>query len=355
MVHRGSEVDVVFDDVRIINESYALYGVNVKITRAGENSVRQTFEQHVFRRYSEFWDLKNKLEKEFRTELPYDLPNRGFGLWSKNKLSSEVIESRKNKLAKFLRDMLNDSFDTKWKNSPLVASFLKLPAGWNETNAHVTPNQIDDRTDLDLGDPSQWMISFRDSKTLLSQCKKDGSSDNTRNLMKLRLSLYQLENALDATRRSRLLNETELNRRHSLLQALKSDINEMALHSGLGKITSNDAVDIGNEKTVLFTGVAKPKSPKKPLAGRRRIGETEETLQLNKQQLLQLHKDKIAEQDQELGQMHMIIQRQKALSLEMNQELSQQNDLLDLLGNDIDNTSSKLRTANRRAKQFNSD
>lgn len=362
MQPQSVKVNVVFDEVRIINESYVLYGVMVKITRCGEKGVEQTFEQHVFRRFSEFWDLKNKLEKEFRSELPYELPIRGFGLWVKSKLSPEVIEQRKLKLAQFLNDMLNDSFDTKWKNSSLVANFLKLPAGWNDSEAtgkHKGSHRRVDISTLDLTDPSQWLTSFRDSKTLAAECKKGSGSENTKDLMKLRLSLYHLENTLDEIRRSEALDETELNRRFNLLQSLKNDINEMSLQQGLSEDTHDlhfhDHVKLNNEKTALFTSATRPKSPKKPLVGRRKFGETDDTAELNNQQLLQLHKDKMAEQDQELEQMRKIVQRQKTLSLEMNQELAQQNDLLDLLDGDIDNTASKLRTANRKAKQFNDD
>lgn len=354
------QVDVIFDDVRIIKESYALYGVLVKIIRRGNSGeLGQPYEQHVYRRFSEFWDLKNKLEKEFNAELPYELPARQLGLWPRSTLDPDVIEHRKIKLSKFLKDLLNDSFDTKWKHSIHVSNFLKLSADWNASKA-ATYREADvtakESESPNLSDPEQWLIGFRDCKTLLEQCKKESNSKRTQNSMQLRLALYNLENALKENYRSHEIGETELDRRNNLLVTLKRDINEMALESTTNYSIEKNANDHEDRlRSALFTDFSKPKSPKKPLAGRRKFGETDETTPLNNQELLQLHKSKMQEQDQELEQIRKIVQGQKNLSLEMNQELAQQNDLLDLLDNDVDNTASKLRNANRKAKQFNND
>lgn len=355
------QVDVILDDVRIIKESYALYGVLVKIIRRGNSDeLDQTYEQHVYRRFSEFWELKNKLEKEFNAELPYELPARQLGLWPRSTLDPDVIEERKIKLSKFLKDLLNDSFDTKWKHSIHVSKFLKLSADWSAGNgvtyrkANVSGNET--TKSPNLCDPEQWIIGFRNCKTLLEQCKKEDNSKRTQNSMQLRLALYNLENALKENRRSHEIGDAELERRNNLMLALKRDINEMALENTTNySIDKNTNDDEDRLRSALFTDSTIPKSPKKPLAGRRKFGETDETAPLSNQELLQLHKSKMQEQDQELEEVRKIVQRQKNLSLEMNQELAQQNDILDLLDNDVDNTASKLRNANRKAKQFNKD
>ncbi|AQZ16835.1 VAM7 (YGL212W) [Zygosaccharomyces parabailii] len=343
-----TEVDVVIDDIRIIKESYALYGVLVRVSRnRPEGESNQAYEHHVYRRFSEFWDLKSKLEKEFGTELPYELPQRQFGLWKKSSLDPEVIEDRKLKLANFLHDLLNDSFDTKWKNSTLVSKFLKLSHNWN---SYEQPRSDFLSSQGDYGDPTQWLATFRDSKHLLESCKRASESTSAKDLMQLRLVLHDLETTLK--KNGDKLGPAEAARRYSLLMALKKDMNDFALKSSSqssGERTENDL------KQALFEEPNKPKSPRKPLVGRRRLGETEETLPLDNQQLLQLHKDAMAEQDREMEQMHRIVQRQKNLSLTMNEELLQGNELIDSLNDGVDVTASKLRTANRRAKQFNND
>ncbi|CAR31044.1 hypothetical protein ZYGR_0P03500 [Zygosaccharomyces rouxii] len=348
------EVAVVIDDIRIVKESYALYGVLVKVIRSNDESANeQSYEHRVYRRFSEFWDLKMKLEKEFGTELPYELPQRQFGLWKQSSLDPDVIEERKITLANFLQDLLNDSFDTKWKNSPQVCKFLKLSSNWN---SYEPKNSDLPSSQGNINDPTQWLTTFRDSKHLLESCKRGMASSVTRDLMQLRLVLHDLENALK--RGSEKLGQAEFARRQNLLQTLKKDMNEFALESSSrphDSSNSNNNNEHNDLKVALFEGPTEPRTPKKPAIGRRRFGETEETAPLNNQQLLQLHKDSMSKQDLEMKEMHKIVQRQKDLSLAMNQELLQDNELLDSLNDGVDNTASKLRTANRRAKQFNNE
>lgn len=338
-----------------MKESYALYGVLIRVVRGNDSQgAEQTYEQHVFRRFSEFWDLKKKLEKEFDGELPYELPARKFGLWKRSAVDLEVIEERKVQLAKFLRDMLNDSFDTKWKNSKHVSKFLKLSANWNSESKVDTSNGISHEEPLDLMDPAQWMISFKDAKTFLEQSKQSGSAHSSKVLMQLRLALFNMETALKEAHKTERIGSSEQERRLNLLSVLKRDVNEMALTQNDG-IPGKFGEDEEQIRTALFPEVVNPRSAKKPLAGRRRFGESTETEPLNNQQLLQLHKAKVQEQDQELEEIRKIVQRQKNISLEMNQELAQQNDLLDLLDNDVNGTATKLQMANRKAKLFNND
>lgn len=359
MKGQAIRVDVALDDVRIMKDSYALYGVLIKIVRQNaSNGSEQVYEQHVYRRFSEFWDLKSKLEREFGAELPYELPARKFGFWKRSAVDPNIIEERKVQLAKFLRDMLNDSFDTKWKNSQHVAKFLKLSADWNATIRD--PNRVVQDHSLDLKDVAQWMIKLKDSKTELEHARQVDSSQRSKLLMELRLCLYNMESALKEQARSQQIGEAEAERRSNLLLTLKRDINEMALeqthdadyHLAEREPASDDQDRI---RSTLFPKTVSPKSPRKPVTGRRKFGETTETEQLDNQQLLQLHKSQMRDQDNELEEMRKIIQRQKNLSIEMNQELAQQNDLLDLMGNDVDSTTARLRVANRRAKQFNND
>lgn len=347
-----TEIDVVIDDIRVIKESYALYGVLVTVIRSNNESSgnEQSYEHRVYRRFSEFWDLKSKLEKEFGTELPYELPQRQFGLWKQSSLDPDVIEERKIKLANFLQDLLNDSFDTKWKNSAQVCKFLKLSSNWN---SHEPKNPDLPSSRENINNPTQWLTTFRDSKHLLESCKRGQASSVTRDLMQLRLVLHDLENALKAGKEQ--LGESEYGRRQNLLQTLRKDMNEFALQSNSTSNSDNKERNEDQLKQALFEEPSRPRSPKKPAVGRRRFGETEETTPLNNQQLLQLHKDNMSKQDLEMKQMHKIVQRQKNLSLAMNQELLQDNELVDSLNDDVDSTASKLRTANRRAKQFNND
>lgn len=356
MRNQTVRVDVTIDEVRIMKGTYALYGVLVRVIRGKDSKgSEQTYEQHVFRRFSEFWDLKKKLEKQFDAELPYEFPARKFGLWKRSAVDLEVVEERKVQLAKFLRDMLNDSFDTKWKKSSQVSKFLKLSANWSSGTEEGTGVDDDRGQDLDLMDPAQWMISFKDSKTFFEQSKQSGIAHSSKVLMQLRLALYNMETALKDAHKRELVGSAEYERRTNLLAVLKRDVNEIAIKQNNNHALEKSTDEEEHIRSALFPEMVNSKSPKKPLAGRRKFGETTETAPLSNQQLLQLHKSKMAEQDQELEEIRKIVQRQKNISLEMNQELAQQNDLLDLFDSDVNNTATRLQMANRKAKLFNND
>lgn len=61
----------------------------------------------------------------------------------------------------------------------------------------------------------------------------------------------------------------------------------------------------------------------------------------------------VRDQEQELVALHRIIQAQRGLALDMNEELQTQNELLTALEDDVDNTGRRLQMANRKARQFN--
>lgn len=341
----GMKVEVITDGVNIINGKYASYRFSIKVL----NGTDQVSLQHINKRFSDFLELKNVLEKKFNCELPYELPTRQFGLWRSNGLDSEIIEDRKLKFSKFINDLLNDSFDTRWKDSLEVSEFLNLSKDWNKPN--ISKNIGKPKIENDLNDPIQWMKEFRDCKNQLDASRKlniDGSS-NTKLLMQLRLKANNLKNSLKMMTEEQL-KKVEKERRNNLISTLKHDITEAAVGGGnIMKETNNHS----GMKDLLFNEGDKLKEPKKPIVGRRKFGETNETLSLNNQEMLQLHKDKTQLQDDELLQLHQIVQRQKQMSIEMNHELIQQNELLDLFDKDVDVSSNKLHRANRRAKDFN--
>lgn len=61
----------------------------------------------------------------------------------------------------------------------------------------------------------------------------------------------------------------------------------------------------------------------------------------------------VRDQEQELVALHRIIQAQRGLALEMNEELQTQNELLTALEDDVDNTGRRLQIANKKARHFN--
>ncbi|SLM13218.1 uncharacterized protein CGFF_05236 [Nakaseomyces glabratus] len=297
------------DEVQV-RGGVAKYGLVVSVwDQDGQEELRETT---VWRRYSEFLALKKELESSCGCDIPYEFPPRTlwFGGGAKTGgTDKKVIEERKVKLADFMSELLNDSFDVKWKRHKSLR--------WR-TSSQPNPNL-----------PRMWMDMFHEYKMEFEDCKKQEGVQRSRNAMYIRLKLNELEQILNTEE----LPEEERDRRSKLLTTLKQDLNELT-------ISREDPI-VPREEVV------------KPLPGRRMLGETTETAKYNNRDLLQVQKQMNKEQDQELEQLHKIIQRQKQLSMEMNEELSQQNELLDSFQNDVDRTAMKLKQANRRARDFN--
>ena len=88
---------VNIDDVNIVNNSYANYGIHLKVVvddrdQDPMNDDNQVLEdRHIYKRFSEFLELKRRLEKEFNSELPYELPSRHhgpiFNVWTRSTTS----------------------------------------------------------------------------------------------------------------------------------------------------------------------------------------------------------------------------------------------------------------------------
>ncbi|KAG0655312.1 hypothetical protein C6P45_003130 [Maudiozyma exigua] len=359
--HNGTshhfQAQVFIENARLINDSFVQYNIHIQILKSGN----VTWDTHIHKRFSDFINLRQGMINELgnNSEFPYELPNKQFSLWNNKQtnISSDVIEERKVKLAKFLYDMLNDSFDSKWRNTDTVAKFLNIPKRWNSMASTGSSHAINT---FETGeDENNWLSTFRDCKNDLQMSKKLTSGERTRKLIQLRLKINHLEKLLNSKDEEEL-EKSELERRQNLLKVLKQDINELSLQPSyqnesdpqLNNIptsytdTSNFTNRAMNDTTTINSGI-------RPQVGRRRLGETEVTAQLNNQQLLSMHKDTMKVQDQELMDLHKIIQKQKAMSIQMNQELSEQNEMLDIFSNDIDQTANKLKTATRRATKFN--
>lgn len=341
-------VDVAINDIKIVKKSYTLYRVDLKIIR-GNKEVGQ---YHVFKRFSDFIKLKQNLEHEIHSELPYELPPRRYNIWGKpsGSCDPDIIEERKKELVTFLHDMLNDSFDTRWKNSPYLIEFLQFPSDWDKSsklNAYDLPSGTTAGTGNSIVDAQKWLEELRNCKSQLEEARKDDYS--TKLLIQLRLRIQILDKSLKEIKERQLVGEGEVQRRRNLLNALKDDLNKSS--KGPSSDWNDTKGDEIGSKGPLFG--ASERSPQKPLVGRRKIGETEATIGLQNQELLQLDRSTMKNQDKQLEELRNIIRSQKNMSLEMNDELAAQNELLDMLSGDVETTATKLRTANRRAKKFN--
>ncbi|AMD22438.1 HGR099Wp [Eremothecium sinecaudum] len=341
-------VKVVITDTEVINKSYVIYTISVKVKLPSGI----TNEYKSKRRFREFLKLKRDLETEFNTEIPYEFPSKKFNLWAikPSYFDPEIIDERKQTLGVFLGDLLNDSFDVRWKQSKTLCNFLDMPYNWyNDSDGQkaAAPLNEEDTQEM-LQDVSKWLESIRDAKSQFEEAKRNG---NNITIMRIRLEVRKLEKALTHIQEKRLLGEGEVNRRWIILNALKADLNK---HSDVTSPSFEKQTYLGKySDDVKSQLLGENKKPHKPAVGRRKLGETAETIGLSNKELLQLHKNRMVDQDAELESLRQIVIKQKQLSVNMNQELATQNEMLDMFVEDVNATSNKLRMANISAKRFN--
>lgn len=76
--------------------------------------------------------------------------------------------------------------------------------------------------------------------------------------------------------------------------------------------------------------------------------ETAETRELDNQGVMQLQKQKMADQDLDVEELTRIVMRQRELGVAINQELEVQNEMLKRVDEDVDRVQGKLDIAKKR-------
>lgn len=102
------------------------------------------------------------------------------------------------------------------------------------------------------------------------------------------------------------------------------------------------------EKEGLFRGAAVGGAG----AGRRVLGapakETERTRELDNEGVLQLQKQVMAEQDDDLMDLAKVARRMREMGVQINEEIVLQNQMLGLLDDDVDRVEGKMKVARKR-------
>lgn len=297
----------------------------------------------VLRRYSEFSDLVTELCFKLGidvSDFPYQLPPKS-SLWTKN--SGSVIEQRKQGLSEFLQQLITDR---ELQNDKLVHSFLQLPTKFKFTPAQFRGDNDGDLiiSDVNSVDSMKFLELLRVFKATNNDLMQqfNSSSDNVTIKFSIRDKLHRivfpnldkLIQALEHLLHNEDITNEEYQRRKLLVQELKAEL------QSLDDVISH-RTDKKHHEPSSFTG--------KRVFGKSQ--ETPETLPLDNQQLLQQQIDIHKQQDQELGELRKIIQRQREIGLTINQETEEQNELLDSFNEDVDHTTEKLRLARHKARK----
>lgn len=142
---------------------------------------------------------------------------------------------------------------------------------------------------------------------------------------------------------SQKLGDGEVRRRKDLIATAKKEKDglENLLNAMATKSKLDNAVATMHE-TQKLVGI-KPKT-----SGRVLGKETAETRELDNEGVLQLQKQKIANQDLDVEELRKIVQRQRELGAAINNELVVQNDMLRMVDEDTDRVQAKMEIAKKR-------
>lgn len=145
------------------------------------------------------------------------------------------------------------------------------------------------------------------------------------------------------------LGEGEMARRRDMVKNARRE--REGLENLLSAMIQKSKVDetVANaqekDKTKLFGGGREGG----PRPGGRVLGkETNRTRALDNQGVVQLQKEMMQEQDEDVMVLARAVARQKELSMAINQELAEQKELLDALDEDVDRAQGKIEVAGKR-------
>ncbi|KAG8156433.1 hypothetical protein KVR01_013667 [Diaporthe batatas] len=349
------------------------------------------------KRYSEFAALHDELVKTTGAAPPEPLPAKH---WFKSTLSSpELTEDRRRALETYLRAVA-ESPDRRWRDTPAWRRFLGLPPASGGSAASSSGVAVEGRVPaINLhgpnaaaaSDPTTWTDLHREMKGHLHEARmqlarRDAASDSgagsgpgaaygkqgstaaveagasaKRALVRAGSLLAALEGGLKAMGETKRLGDGELRRRRDLLAAARAE------RDGLEKLSSSLASARGvregtpsaGDKATLLSGAggsSSSASSRSRMGGGRVLGaplpETERTRELDNVGVVQLQKQQMEEQDQDVEELAKIIRRQKEMGLAIKGEVEQQNEMLDQMDRDVDRIGAKMKVANNKARRL---
>ncbi|KAL7416651.1 hypothetical protein BDY24DRAFT_405882 [Mrakia frigida] len=345
----------------------------------------------VYRRYSDFESLVQELKSETGRDVEGEgLPGKHG--WSLRRSVDDVklIEERRTSLESYLRHILSHKEKT-WRSShafldflaapPLPPSIQTNPSSSSRTTTPLTSSLPAPPTSFTsptfLSEHSTLQTLSRSIRSHLSKRDALLSSGNTsgghtagiqakKELAVLLNRVGGLARGLEEISKKENVGEGEMRRRSEMVARLQDDC------LSLGKLSATAVRrDIsedersgggggrreaapGSQRSALLGGGGGGGVPTVRTFGAAPKGvETEETRPLDGGGLMHLQQTKINDQDSMLKQLSTILQRQQIIGQAIGQEISEQNELLDKLDEEVDRTGAKMGKAKRQMNRLN--
>ncbi|MCH0629916.1 hypothetical protein JNB11_08100 [Kocuria palustris] len=295
----------------------------------------------VDRRFQEFETLHNELCRELginRGDFPYELPKKRLN-WLHS--SETLADERKPELDRWLNEVIRDG---SIQNLPALEEFLRLPQNFKfeplmfRESAHGLQVFTGDIDDLN------WLDVHRQLTAAVNTALPQDVTDRMKLRSVITKTYLPLAHKLESSLERSKLKSKELERRKGLIAQTLSAIKTLS-----DNLTSSKPPD------PHVPGAFSSLTAQTPLGGSKRVfggGETKDTVNLSKQELLQEQIQIHQNQDQEVEQLRQIVARQRQLGVAIGNEVDEQNEMLDQFGEDIDNVTVKLDKARLRAKKI---
>ncbi|KZT74680.1 Phox-like protein [Daedalea quercina L-15889] len=330
---------------------------------------------HMWRRYSEFVDLHTELTKSTGAAPPAELPPKHpFSLFRSQ--NHAQLEERRAALEHYLRAILSAK-DDRWREAFGFRDFLGVPVGKQaggggdgSASAQFTSSSwLDEHTDL--------QARVRDVRADIN--RRDALADRgdvsaahqsnvqaKKNLAGILTRVGVLDDGLHALGLSGM-SEGELQRRTDMIARLRDDCEKLAKMVTVARLTSRGLGSSAERNPASSSDRAAllemPNAPASPSSsGFVRPGrvfgaavkpqETEQTRPLDDHGVLQLQQTQMDQQDEQLSTLTTILQRQRQLGLAIHSEISQQNEMLDDLTNEVDRVGGKLTSAKKQMNRL---
>ena len=317
------------------------------------------------KRYSEFSTLQNSLTSQAGIAPPTSLPGKSW--FTRTTSSPELTEQRRKGLEAYLQT-INETEDGRWRNTSAWRAFLNLPSHISSRssltsglqNAHNGAGSAQP-----IADPVVWLDHHRDLKAQLhdarlaltrrdqastAQGQHEASAQAKKCLVRAGTTIGTLDTGLQflssgTARGASSMGEGELRRRRDLLSSAKREREglESLLSAMVAKSTVDTAIANAGEKASLV------KTQNSRPAGGRVLGkETNRTRALDNQGVVQLQKQMMQEQDEDIMTLAKAVARQKELGIQIQEELEVQNEMLGMLDEDVTRVQGKMDVARKR-------
>ena len=323
----------------------------------------------VSKRYSEFAVLHHELSVQAGAPPPASLPPKHY--FANTTGNAALTENRRTGLEAYLQ-AIDGGADPRWRDTAAWRTFLNLPSNMSGRSGGTLPvrNAASNRN---MGsDPALWLDLHRRLKRLLREARSliapkpqaEALTMNHETSVAAKSVLARAETLLDNLDRGLAssqdewgkepLGEGELRRRRDLVAAgrkEKGDLENLILK--MAQKREVDQVLEGNRELLgpatKSSAVAKPHSAAKPLGKGRVIGrESSKTRELDNEGVLQLQKQTLQDQEEDVEIIAQAVRRQRELAIKINEELAVQNEMLSILDEDATRLDAEISVAKKK-------